>query len=113
MQSEQNDFEVVPPIIIADGADIQAYPSVKDVILYVELVDVLNNVCTFYDSRGRVLEARVHNGRVSLVPTPNMGGESDTLRKHIIGILRLSGMPDEGLPTKPFSELTELSQLRG
>jgi hypothetical protein len=68
--SERSNFEIVPPIILDENGDVQAYPSVSAVIRHLEVVDVLNNEYTFHDSTGRVLEAKVHKGKASLVPTP-------------------------------------------
>jgi hypothetical protein len=107
-ESEQSNFEIVPPIILNEDADVQAYPSLEAVIRQVEVVDILNEEYEFHDSTGRVLEARVHKGKVSLVPTSRVEADSETLRSYIVGLLRLSGMPGEGLSSKPFSELARL-----
>lgn len=47
--SERSKFEIVPPIILDENGDVQAYPSVRAVIRHLEVVDVLNNEYTFHD----------------------------------------------------------------
>ena len=106
--SEQSNFEIVPPIIFNEDADVQAYPSVEAVIRHVEVIDILNNEYTFHDSTGRVLVAQVHKGKISLVPTSKVEPDSETLRSYIIGVLRLRGIPETGLSNVPFSELARL-----
>lgn len=108
VESEQSNFEIVPPIIFNEDADVQAYPSVEAVIRDVEAVDILSKKSTFHDSTGRVLEAQVHKGKISLEPTSKLEPDSETLRSYMIGMLRLAGMPDEGLSTMSFSELSRL-----
>ena len=107
-EREQSDLEIVPPIIINEDADVQAYPSVEAAIRDVEVVDILDEIYEFHDSTGRVLKARVDKGRVSLVPTSRMEADSNTLRGYVIGMLRWNGVVEEGLSTKPFSELARL-----
>jgi len=107
-ESEQSNFEIVPPIIFNEGADVQAYPSVEAVIRDVEVVDILNGEYEFHDSTGRVLEARVHKGKVSLVPTSRVEADSETLRRYIIGMLRMHRVAEEGLSSQHFSELARL-----
>jgi hypothetical protein len=107
-ESEQSNFKIVPPIILNEDADVQAYPSLEAAIRQVEVVDILNEEYEFHDSAGRVLEARVHKGKVSLVPTSRVEADSETLRSYIIGILRMYSVPEEGLSTMPFSELARL-----
>ena len=107
-ESEQLDFEMVPPIILNEDADVVAYPSVEALIRDVELVNVLNQEYEFHDSTGRVLDAHVHKGKVSLVPTSNVEADSETLRGHIIGMLRFHGVREEGLSTMRFDELARL-----
>src|ERR1017187_1738387 len=101
---EQSNFEIVPPIILNEDADVQAYPSVEAVIRYVEVTDVLNNEYSFHDSTGRVLEARVHKGKSSLVPTSKVEPDSEMLRSYIVGFLRLRGVLEAGLLNAPRSE---------
>jgi hypothetical protein len=55
MQSEQLNLEIVPPVIVDENCDVQAYPSVARAVRAVEAVDVLNKEYAFYDSTGRVL----------------------------------------------------------
>ena len=107
-EREQADLEIVPPIIFNEDADVQAYPSVEAAIRDVEVVDILDEIYEFHDSTGRVLKARVDKGRVSLVPTSRMEADSNTLRGYVIGMLRWNGVVEEGLSTKPFSELARL-----
>lgn len=112
-ESEQSKFVIVPPIILNEDADVQAYPSVEAVIRQVEVVDILNEEYEFHDSTGRVLEARVHKGRVSLIPTSRMEADSETLRGYMIGILRLRGVQEEGLSTMRFGDLARLLLEKG
>jgi hypothetical protein len=106
--SERPNFEIVPPIILNEDADIQAYPSAEAVIRHVEVIDILNNEYTFHDSTGRVLEARVHKGEISLVPTSKVEPDSETLRNYMLGALRLRGTPETSLSNAPFSQLVRL-----
>ena len=106
--SERSKFEIVPPIILDENGDVQAYPSVRAVIRHLEVVDVLNNEYTFHDSTGRVLEAKVHKGKVSLVPTQRLEPESENLRTDIIRVLRFHGVPEEGLSNLPLGKLVQL-----
>jgi hypothetical protein len=106
--SERSSFGIAPPIILDENGDVQLYPSVGAVIRHLEAVDVLNNEYTFHDSTGRVLEAKVHKGKVSLVPTPTLEPESKSLRTNIVGVLRFHGMPEEGLSSLSFGELVQL-----
>lgn len=106
--SERSNFEIVPPIILDENGDVQVYPSVGAVIRHIEIVDVLNHEYTFHDSTGRVLEAEVHEGKVSLVPTPKLEPESKDLRTDIIGVLRFHGVPEEGLSNLPLGKLAQL-----
>lgn len=106
--SEQSNFEIVPPIILNEDADVQVYPSVEAVIRHVEVTDILNNEYSFHDSTGRVLEAQVHNGKISLVPTSKVEPDSEMLRTYIVGILRLRGVPETGLSKASFNELARL-----
>jgi hypothetical protein len=55
MESDRINHEIVPPVIISDGDDVQAFPSVQSAILEVEAIDVLKNVIKFHDSTGRIL----------------------------------------------------------
>ena len=106
--SERSNFEIVPPIILDENGDAQAYPSASAVIRHLEVVDVLNNEYTFHDSTGRVLEAKVHKGKISLVPTLKLEPESKNLRTDIIGVLRFHGVPEEGLSNLPLGKLAQL-----
>jgi len=108
MEPRQAEFEIVPPIIVDEHGSVEPYASVDSVIRDIEVVDVLNNEYSFYDSTGRVLEARVQKGKVTLVPTSRLEPNSETLRGHIMQVLRLLGVPDEGLPNLPFSDLSRL-----
>jgi hypothetical protein len=110
---KQSNPEIVPPIIFNEDADVQAYPSVDAVIRDVEVVDILNEAYEFHDATGRVLEARVHKGKVSLIPTSRMEADSETLRGYIIGILRLHGVPEEGLSALRFGDLARLLLEKG
>jgi hypothetical protein len=107
-ESEQLDFEMVPPIILNEDADVVAYPSVEALIRDVELVDVLDQEYEFHDSTGRVLEARVDKKRVSLVPTSRVEADSAVLRGYILQVLRLRGVHEEGLSSAPFGDLARL-----
>lgn len=106
--SEQSNFEIVPPIIFNEGADVLAYPSVEAVIRDVEVVDILDNIYAFHDSTGRVLEAKVHKGKISLVPTSVVEPDSETLRADIIRFLCWCGVPHADLSNASFSELVRL-----
>jgi hypothetical protein len=108
MNPQESGLEIVPPIIVNEGADVFAYPSVEAVIRHVEVVDIENGVYEFHDSTGRVLEAKVHRGKLSLVPTSKLESNSETLRGYMIGVLRLQGVLQEDLSTKAFSELARL-----
>jgi hypothetical protein len=105
---EHSSIEIVPPIIFNEDADVHAYPSVEAVIRDVEVVDILDNVYRFHDSTGRVLEAQVHKGKISLVPTSKIEPDSEPLRSYIIGMLRLHGVPETGLSNAPFTDLARL-----
>ena len=104
-ESEQSTFEIVPPIIFNEGADIQAYPSVEAVIRQVELVDILANIYSFHDSTGRVLEARVHKKKILLIPTSRVEADSAVLRGYMLQVLRLRDVQDECLSNAPFGDL--------
>ena len=106
-------FEIVPPIIFNEGADVVAYPSVEASISGIELVDVLNNLYEFHDSTGRVLEAHVHKKNITLVPTSRVEADSETLRGYMIGILRIRGVPEQGLFDLSFTELARLLLEKG
>jgi hypothetical protein len=108
MRAPPANFEIVPPIILNEDADVQAYPSVEAVILEVEVVDILDNIYAFHDSTGRVLEAKVHKGKISLVPTSVVEPDSETLRANIIQFLCWPGVPDADLANASFSELVRL-----
>jgi hypothetical protein len=107
-KSEQLNFEMVPPIILNEDADVVAYPSVEALIRDVELVDVLNQEYQFHDSTGRVLEARVDKKKVSLVPTSRVEADSAVLRGYMAQVLRLRGIQKEGLSSAPFGDLARL-----
>jgi hypothetical protein len=104
----QSHFEIAPPIVVNEHGDVQAFPSVRAVTQYVEVVDILNNEYTFHDSTGRVLAARVHKGKIDLVPTSRVEPDSESIRTDVIGMLRFHGVPEEGLSGLPFSELARL-----
>ena len=104
-ESEHFDFEMVPPLILNEGADVVAYPSVEALIRHVELVDVLNNEYEFHDSTGRVLEARVHKKKIRLIPTSRVEADSAALRGYMLQILRLRGVQEERLSNAPFGDL--------
>jgi hypothetical protein len=101
-------IEVVPPIVLDENGDVQAFPSVDSVTSYVEALDVLNNEYAFYDSTGRVLEAQVRKGKVSLIPTTKSESDSAVLRDHIVRVLSLLGVSDEAAARLPFTELSRL-----
>ena len=105
---EQPCFQVVPPIILDENGDVEAYPSVQAVIRHVEVVDILNGEYTFHDSTGRVLEAQVFKGKVKLVPTPRVEPDSSVLRERIVHVLSLLGVPEEASSGLPFTELSRL-----
>jgi hypothetical protein len=108
MDSEYIKHEIVPPVIVNEDGDVQAYPSVQSAILDVEAIDVLKDVYTFHDSTGRILKAQVRNGEVSLVSTSVLEPDIDSLRKRILRFLRLSGVSNEGLSNAGLSELSRL-----
>lgn len=108
IESEQLEFEMVPPIILNEDADVIAYPSVEALIRDVELVDVLDDAYQFHDSTGRVLEARVHKKKVSLFPTSRVEANSAVLRGYMVQVLRQRGVQDDGLPRAPFGHLAHL-----
>lgn len=107
MQSEQNKLEIVPPVIVDERGDVQPYPSVASAIRAVETVDVSNEEYAFYDSTGRVLEAQVQKGKISLVPTLRFESESVELRRRILQVLSLLGVADESLVSAPFRQLAD------
>jgi hypothetical protein len=106
--TEQLDFEIAPPIILNEDADVVVYPSVEALIRHVELVDVLNKEYEFHDSTGRVLEARVHKKKVSLVPTSRVEADSPLLRGYMLQVLRMLGAQEERLSSAPFGDLARL-----
>lgn len=108
MSTTESPLEIVPPIVLDENGDVQAFPSVEAVTHYVEAVDVLNNEFAFYDSTGRVLEAHVRKGKVSLIPTPKSDSDSAVLRGHIVRVLSLLGLPDEAVAGLPFTDLSRL-----
>jgi hypothetical protein len=108
MDSEYINHEIVPPVIISDGDDVQAFPSVQSAILEVEAIDVLKDVYKFHDSTGRILKAQVRNGEISLVSTSVLEPDIDSLRKRILRVLRLLGVSNEGPSNAGLSELSRL-----
>ena len=108
MSSSPYKFEIVPPIVFNEGADVVAYPSVEASISGIELVDILDNRYEFHDSTGRVLEARVDKKKVSLIPTSRVEADSAVLRGYMVQVLRLRGVQDESLSTAPFGDLARL-----
>jgi hypothetical protein len=108
MESEYINHEIVPPVIVNEGDDVQAYPSVQSAILDVEAIDVLKDVYTFHDSTGRILQAQVCNGEISLVSTSMLEPDLDSLRERILRALRLSEVSDEELSNAELSELSRL-----
>jgi len=107
-EQEQSNFEIVPPIILNEDADVQAYPSVEAVIRHVEVIDISNEEYEFHDSTGRVLEARLRKGKVILVPTAKLEPDSAILRARILRVLALQGVPEGGLSFLSFNELSRL-----
>jgi hypothetical protein len=108
IESAEQSFKIVPPIILNEDADVQAYASVEAVIRQVEVVDILNQEYEFHDSTGRVLEARVHKNKVSLIPTSSVEADSAVLRGYMLQVLRLRGVQKEGLSSAPFRDLARL-----
>ena len=108
MFANRSSIEMVPPIVLDENGDVQIFPSVDAVTSYVEAIDVLNNEYAFYDSTGRVLEAQVRNGKVSLTPTDKSESDSAVLRNHIARVLSLLGVSDETAARLPFTELSRL-----
>jgi hypothetical protein len=104
-ESEQFDFEMVPPIILNEDADVVAYPSVEALIRDVELADILNKEYEFHDSTGRVLEARVQKKKIRLIPTSRVEADSAVLRGYMLQVLRLRGVQQERLSNAPFGDL--------
>jgi hypothetical protein len=100
--------EIVPPIILDENGDVQAFSSIESVTRYVEVVDVLNDEFSFYDSIGRVLKAQVLKGKVHLVPTSVLESDSVALRSRIIRVLSLLGVSEETSARASFSELARL-----
>lgn len=107
-EPEQPDFEMVPPIVLNEDADVVAYPSVEALIRDVELLDVVNQEYEFHDSTGRVLEARVDKKRVSLIPTSRVEADSAVLRGYMLQVLRLRGAEERRLASATFGELARL-----
>ncbi|GEM_PF-2603547 len=107
-EPEQSNFEIVPPIILNEDADVIAYPSVEALIRDVELVDVLNQEYEFHDSTGRVLEARVDKKKVSLIPSSRVEADSAVLRGYMLQVLTLRGVQVESLSSAPFGDLVRL-----
>ena len=101
-------FQIVPPIVLNEDADVVAYPSAEALIRDVELVDVLNQEYEFHDSTGRVLEARVDKKKVSLIPTSRVESDSAVLRGYMLQALRLRGVEDRNLANAPFGDLARL-----
>ena len=112
-EPEQSNFEIVPPVILNEDADVVAYPTVEALIRDVELVDVLNQEYEFHDSTGRVLEARVDEKKVSLIPTSRVEADSAVLRGYLLQVLRLRGVEAEGLASAPFGDLARLLLVKG
>jgi len=104
----KSDFQVMPPIILNEDADVVVYASVEALIRDVELVDVLNKEFEYHDSTGRVLEARVYKKKVSLVPTSRVEADSPVLRSYMLQVLRLAGVQVEALSSVPFGDLARI-----
>jgi|SRR5690348_13988546 len=104
----EESFQIVPPIILNEDADVQAYASVEAVIRQVEVIDILNQEYEFHDSTGRVLEARVHKNKISLIPTSRVEADSIVLRGYMLQVLSLGGVRKEGLSSAPFRDLARL-----
>ena len=107
-QSEQTSMQIIPPIVVDEHGDVEAYPSVSAATAAVEVVDVLNKEYAFYDSTGRVLEPHVHKGKVDLVPSDRLDSDSPVLRRRIAKVLSLLGVSDEISTRASFSELSRL-----
>lgn len=101
-------MQIVPPIVVDEHGDVEVYPSVVSAIAAVEAIDIENNEYAFYDSTGRVLEAQVRKGKVSLTPTVRLESDSVALRGHIVRVLSLLGVPDAMVAGLSFAELSRL-----
>lgn len=104
----QSSLKVVPPIVLDENGDVQAFATVEAVTRYVEIVDVLKNEYAFYDSTGRMLEPRVDKHKVILVPTLRLEAESPVVRRHVLQVLRSLGVKEDAFSSAPFSELARL-----
>ena len=107
-ESKPSHFEIVPPIIWNEGNDLTAYPSVEAMILQLEVWYVLENRGEFHDSTGRVLEARVNHGKISLVPTTRMAKDIVDLKMRVIRTILLNGQSREDLSQLPLDRLAHL-----
>jgi len=99
---------IIPPVIVDEHGDVEAYASAVAAIAAIEAVDVLNNEYSFYDSTGRVLDALVQKGKVNLIPTDKSEPDSVVLRSRIARVLSLLGVSQETSMRASFSELCDL-----
>jgi len=84
------------------------YASAEDAALDLEVIDIKKHVYQFYDSTGRVLEARASGRRVTLHPTPRVASDLSKLRNDIQEMLKLLGAERADLLHIPFSDLVRL-----
>jgi hypothetical protein len=108
MSASQSPIKILPPVLFDENGDVQAFSSVEELAGYIEAVDVLNDEYDFYDSTGRVLEARVRKGKVHLTPTARSASGSDVLRRRMIRVLASLGVSEEDVADLSFTEMSHL-----
>ena len=101
-------MDIIPPILVDENGDVQAYSSAASAAAAVEPIDVLNGEYAFYDSTGRVLEALVAKGKVHFNPTLKSSSESQVLRKRLERVLLSLGISVESLANLSLAKLSEL-----
>lgn len=89
---------IKPPIIIAEGWDVQLYDSVADAELNLEHIDVTDKIYKSYDAEGRLLEISTNGKQVFICAAednPSHAGELQTFLREFLK--KVDGDADLGI----------------
>jgi|SRR5919198_361169 hypothetical protein len=77
----------MPPIIVAEGRDVQLFPSVERAENALEAVDVLNGIYEAFDVNARPLTLRVVGARIKCVRV-ELRPEASPQPAYVLNLLR-------------------------
>lgn len=82
--------EIIFPIFVIEGEDIAIFPSLRDLQIQLEPIDIKNNVYISYDAKGRLLKIETDGKHITVLTTEkkpmHVSDLEISLRKYLIAM---------------------------